>query len=228
MVRFTKGSWKDNVHPAFVEIAEMYREHVRSVNHLRDKSDPRAVAEIRKRAVQNILEIRKRYPNLPEGIYSVTLTDPPNLPIEELVNQLPTSISRGILEWLCWRRFRRPLRQIVMEDNAGIRESSRIIEHIIAEGNKLRYGEQNLLPGFKFDLDHSGLLEMGLSLGLAELGAEELAQCFDEVCPCGKVHSADSLKKQRNRLLKDIEAAKAWEGNPPDLVRRWLQTKKVR
>jgi hypothetical protein len=49
------------------------------------------------------------------------------------------------------------------------------------------------------------LLELGLHLGLKVLSAEELADCFDEACPCGKTHNADALKKQRARVLNDLE-----------------------
>lgn len=37
------------------------------------------------------------------------------------------------------------------------------------------------------------------------LSGEELADCFDEVCACGRSHDADALKKQRSRVLKDLE-----------------------
>jgi hypothetical protein len=37
------------------------------------------------------------------------------------------------------------------------------------------------------------------------LSSEELADCFEELCSCGKFHDADALKKQRSRVLKDLE-----------------------
>ncbi len=83
-----------------------------------------------------------------------------------------------------------------------------MIERIIVEGNKLRYGEK--VPGFKHDLDHGALIEIGLPLGLDKLTAEELADCFDKVCFCGQEHSADALKKQRKRLIKAIDVASSW------------------
>jgi hypothetical protein len=61
------------------------------------------------------------------------------------------------------------------------------------------------VPPFKVDRPHTDLLELGLHLGLRVLSAEELPACFDEVCPCGTTHSADALKKQRARVLKDFE-----------------------
>jgi hypothetical protein len=63
------------------------------------------------------------------------------------------------------------------------------------------------------------LLELGLHLGLKLLSAEELADCFDEVCPCGKTHNADALKKQRARVLKDLETTLS---QSPDMLRGGL------
>jgi hypothetical protein len=62
-------------------------------------------------------------------------------------------------------------------------------------------------PPFKVDQAHTDLLELGLHLGLKVLSAEELADCFDEICTCGRSHDADALKKQRSRVLKDLETA---------------------
>jgi hypothetical protein len=65
----------------------------------------------------------------------------------------------------------------------------------------------SLFQQFKANSIHSDLLELGLHLGLSELSAEELADCFEAVCPCGKEHTADALKKQRGRVQEDIDAA---------------------
>jgi hypothetical protein len=60
---------------------------------------------------------------------------------------------------------------------------------------------------FRVDPDHLTLFEIGFDLGLNELSSEELADCFDAVCPCGRSHDADSLKKQRGRLRVAIDRA---------------------
>lgn len=194
----------------------MYRELVRSIEAMRTKPTPGQVAEIHARALRRIMDLRERFGDLPEGLYSTVHVGSPELPFEEAVRQLPRSISKELLEWLCWNRYRRPLWQITLEDAAGDREASKKIERIIADGNRLRYGEG--IASFKSHLDHSALLRMGFPLGLDKLTAEELADCFEAVCPCEIEHTADGLKKQRKRLLADIEAAKKWEENPPERV----------
>ena len=47
----------------------------------------------------------------------------------------------------------------------------------------------------------------GLDLGIEALSAEELADCFDELCACGKRHTPDNLRKLRTRLLQFLSAA---------------------
>jgi cytochrome b involved in lipid metabolism len=50
-------------------------------------------------------------------------------------------------------------------------------------------------------------MELGLNLGLNVLTDEELADCFDEFCACGKAHDADALKKQRAHARKQLQLA---------------------
>lgn len=40
---------------------------------------------------------------------------------------------------------------------------------------------------------------------------EELADCFDALCPCGKEHSGDTLRKQKDWLIADLQRALVWE-----------------
>ncbi len=210
--RKKRVDWKTKVHPAFIDIAKNYCELVEGIEKLKNEPNKAKFAELKDRALGRIVELSRRYRDWPEGIdriHSLIHVTEPTAPIEEAVKQ-PTSAHFGaLLEWLAWVRFGRPLWQLTQEDAAGNREASKMIERIIVEGNKLRYGEK--VPGFKRDLDHNALMERGLPLGLDKLTAEELADCFDEVCSCGQEHTGDALKKQRKRLIKAIEAAESWQ-----------------
>lgn len=79
------------------------------------------------------------------------------------------------------------------------------------------HARQSVEP-FKGNPDHCELLELGLNLGLKALTAEELADCLDEVCPCGESHDADALKKLRTRLCERLDAAHV--GNLRTIPRR--------
>jgi hypothetical protein len=50
------------------------------------------------------------------------------------------------------------------------------------------------------DIDHFDLMMAGLDLGLAAFAPEELADCFDALCPCGKVHDPENLSELRKRI----------------------------
>jgi hypothetical protein len=48
--------------------------------------------------------------------------------------------------------------------------------------------------------DHFSVLIQGLDFGLDRLTPEELAECLDEICPCGLRHSVGYLKKVRTSV----------------------------
>lgn len=50
--------------------------------------------------------------------------------------------------------------------------------------------------------DHFSVLIQGLDFGLDRLTPEELAECLDEICPCGLRHSVGYLKKIRTSIKK--------------------------
>jgi len=57
----------------------------------------------------------------------------------------------------------------------------------------------------KFSLDHFSLMVQGLDLGLNTLNPIELARCFDKLCPCGKRHSVEYMRKFRTRVRRAIK-----------------------
>ena len=54
----------------------------------------------------------------------------------------------------------------------------------------------------KFAYDHFQIIAQGFDFGLAELTPEELGECLDEICPCGRKHSTEYLKKVRSQIKK--------------------------
>lgn len=60
-------------------------------------------------------------------------------------------------------------------------------------------GEQAGTPP-KVDFLHRGLLETAELSGLAYLKNEGILEFIDDLCPCGKLHSPDAIRKLRKRL----------------------------
>ena len=54
------------------------------------------------------------------------------------------------------------------------------------------------------DLEHFDLMIFGIDPGLETLSNEELASCFDELCPCEGPHFGENLRKFRDRINKEF------------------------
>ena len=52
----------------------------------------------------------------------------------------------------------------------------------------------------KFSYKHFQILADGFDFGVDKLTPDELADCLDEICPCGQKHSPEYLKKLRTRI----------------------------
>lgn len=58
----------------------------------------------------------------------------------------------------------------------------------------------------KFQHDHFSIMVQGLDFGLDRLNEWQLADCFDEICPCGRHrHSVGSLSKFRTSVKQACE-----------------------
>ena len=170
---------------------------------LAEQPNPPEAGKINREATAKILALREGLPSeIPNGAYdTIYQSTPTRWPPS------PSDIRQGFLELLFWRRFREPLSRAVEASQHGDLKALRRIHRVMEEYHQIRFGK-GPLKGFKQDLDHAALLEMGMHMGLDKLTAEELAECFDEVCLCGKeIHDADALKKQRDRLKKTLHAA---------------------
>jgi hypothetical protein len=128
----------------------------------------------------------------------------------------PQEKLEQVLDWFFLKRNRTPRWLAQEKEKEGDLKAHKRLVRANDEFWRLTNGHGPVAP-FKVDQAHSDLLELGLHLGLRGLSAEELADCFDEVCACGRSHDADALKKQRSRVLKDIEMA-LQEG-----LRYWLR-----
>jgi len=200
MRRRNLDSWKKKVHPVFIEIAAMY-------SALAEAQD-QPQGEERKREVHKVLALSaQKRDELLESRSDIT----PGMPCFQVVDigYLPPSPEEKleqVFDWFFFKRNRIP-RWLEMErEKEGDLEAHNQLVRAADEFWLLRNGH-GPVPSFKVDVTHSDLLVLGLHLGLSELTAEELADCFEEVCPCGKFHDADALKKQRGRLVEDVKAA---------------------
>lgn len=196
-----RKSWKQKVHPAFVEIARVYRDSAEAVLGFRPDHVRRNSQSIRVPVSEVREELLRRYPELQPGSPSKHVT----VAFQRFLSQ--RDIVTGMMEWFCWRRFGHPLAILIAEEKAGSLEAHKKVLRVRDEFWRLVYGKGPVVP-FKGHSHHSDIMELGLNVGLDTLTQEELADCFDEVCPCGKAHDADTLKKQRTRVRKLLDRAR--------------------
>jgi hypothetical protein len=199
--RKTQKSWKEKVDPAFLEIVRIYRDSLEALSGSGPNQIVRNAQKLRVQVLQAREDLLKRYPKLQPGS--------PSNHITAASAGFPSQRDdlMGILEWLCWRRYGRPLTALVAEDRVGNPEAHNKVSRLRDDLWHLVHG-RGPIEQFKGNSRHSEIMELGLNLGLAKLTAEELADCFDEFCRCGQVHDPDALKKQRARVRKQLEAAR--------------------
>jgi hypothetical protein len=116
------------------------------------------------------------------------------------------SLGQFMMGWLAWNKFGKSIVELVDGDDAGDEQSSRQLARVVDDYQAWRYGrlDPNKMR-FKFDIQHIARMSAGLDLGLEALSPEELAECFDALCPCGKPHDPDNLRKLRTRVMKTME-----------------------
>jgi len=187
-----RGSWKAKVHPAFLEIAKLWGDLRRGTGGNSQ--------EFRDKVRRARDELQRKYPELRPGSSSnhVQTASKPSLSEQDA--------AVGTLEWLCWRRTGQSLAVLVKEEKAGNLEAHKKVQRVRDDYWRATHARQSLEP-FKENPDHCELLELGWNLRLRRLSAEELADCFDELCPCGEVHDPDALKKLRARVRKRFDSA---------------------
>jgi len=196
-------SWRKKLHPQFIELASLYREGVKRFLAWEAEPPPDKVRELRQWFEQELSELGRRVGG---GSYMPSGPDPRGI---IFVNPDSASLDQRFIEHLHFQRFREPLWIATQKQQAGDLEAHRRIFRTGEDYIRAQFGKGGIKPT-KGDYDHSGLFLIGFSMGLNDLTAEELADCFEELCPCGKLHDADALKKQRSRFVNECQEAADW------------------
>jgi hypothetical protein len=206
-------SWRQKVAPFFVETANAYKEAIRAWQALGPNPPTELVAEIETHLFERTEEIRKHYPpdlvsTAPDSMFSAAFE---MLHVEGPGTWPPSQqeMDQGFLELLYWKHYREPLWIALQKSESGDLEAYRRVTRISEDYERLRFGK-GPIKAAKGNPDHSALFKLGLDLGLNRLSAEELADCFEAVCPCRDSHDADTLKKQRSRFVKALNDAATW------------------
>jgi hypothetical protein len=193
-MRRDRNSWRGKLHEAFFLGADAFKEAMRAMEALGPDAPEKLRQEITDRMQRKVEEVSMRFPNLKS-------------PTQGLLYSSSSDVRLNDLEHLHWRRHLRPRHQDREAARADDLDAFNRMNRTHQDYVRWRRGQK--VKDFRIDATHWTLLESGFDLGLENLTSEELADCFDAVCPCNNhPHDADALKKQRNRLRKLVKEAK--------------------
>jgi hypothetical protein len=211
-----QDGWRDKLHAVFFELAKVNEEFERRWSQLQIECGQQLEAagsdvspDVRKEIVtrftkerdrletwveEKLVGINKRFTPIPYNpvAYGYFTLDP------------STSDSQGLREYIHFHRHGESL-EVTEAKDAG--EDIKAWDKIARTEKDLRilaFGKGPIAP-FKEDTIQRQLLQLVICYERERLTAEELAECFDNYCACGREnHEADSLRKMRDRFEAEL------------------------
>jgi hypothetical protein len=198
-----KDSWRTKLHPFFIRVAE-YQKEVSILTRSKSLYDREKATRMTKELPEELTREADRLYD--ERQAAGTQHHRPLMAVYGAEGLAPGSVlseNDYMYHRLCWFKFNKTLSQLLKEYQAGEFKAAKQLNKLGLEFDKWRFGkiDPNTVT-FKTDVDHFGLVSLGLDLGMMSLTTEELADCFDQLCPCGKSHDPENLRKLRTRIDK--------------------------
>ena len=210
-----QDDWKKKVQAVFFELAELNKEFERRWANLQSSlkrplvaggpERPRIQDEISMRFKDEVSQLERWFEQELVGINNRHTPMPYN-PIAYSYFTLDPLISdsEGIREYLHFHRHGESLRVTEAQDLEGDLDAWDKIARTERDVRILAFGKGPIKP-FQEDVIHRQLLQTVICFESQRLTAEDLAQCFDQYCACGKEnHDADALRKMRDRFEAEL------------------------
>jgi len=204
-----RTDWRNNkIHPFFIKLAGQHKKIVqlsrsgsaedRLESQRLIRNGPAEMVEEARRVADEFRNSGKKFHGSISTIFTIDERSPASPDVSD---------EDYMLAWFAWNRYGKTFKQLLDEDRNGLRQSSMRVVAVNRDYQRWRYGE--LDPEkmkFKPDREHQVMLLYGLIFGMESLSPEELADCFDELCPCAKTHFPDNLRKLRSRVTQFLDA----------------------
>lgn len=184
-----KPTWKSKLDPFFLRVAEFHRKIAET-----HKINPREYRSLLK-------EARRRHkPSFKPGLRLLGL--------ESLPEGSTISWGELMLRRICRYKYNTTPEELLRKRNAGDFKAARKFIQLCLDYENWAFGKWDARPeSFKSKPDHHLLISLGLHFGIQNLTQSELADCFNEICPCGdKEHSEESLRKLRIKIQRHYNA----------------------
>jgi hypothetical protein len=198
--------WREKVHPFFIRMLE-YNNRVFELQASQNPADREEAQRLANNPPPELIEEAHRMHNAippseraPHDAYLSIFG------AEDSKDGGTISADQVTLGWLAWNKFGKSITELSEGDVTGDEKSSRQLLSVEKDYQDWRYGKLDLnRVRSKFDCHHISIMRAGLELGLRSLSSEELADCYDALCKCGKSHAPDNLKKLRTRVMRTMD-----------------------
>jgi hypothetical protein len=202
----TQTHWREQVHPFFVRMLE-YNNQVTRLRSSPNEADQKEALRLTHNPPPELAaEAERMHDAIPpserpqhDAYLSIFgITDAPE----------GGTMSEGqfTVGWLAFNKFGKSIVELTEGDAAGDEKSSRQLLSVQKAFQDSRYGKLDVNKlRFKFDSHHILIMQAGLELGLRDLSPDELADCYDELCNCGKTHDPENIRKLRTRVINMMD-----------------------
>jgi hypothetical protein len=202
----TQPNWRAKVHPFFVRMLE-YNNLVVKLGSSPNEEDRKEAQRLNREPPPELVEETNRmHDAIPPAerpqhdaylsIYGIA--DAPE----------GGTMSEGqfTMGWLAFNKYGKSIVELIQGDAAADEKSSRQLLSVQRDFQDWRYGKLDINKmRFKFDSRHILIMQTGLELGFRALSPVELADCYDEMCNCGKSHDPENMGKLRTRVIKIMD-----------------------
>jgi hypothetical protein len=202
----TQPNWRAKVHPFFVRMLE-YNNLVKKLGSSPNEDDRKEAQRLTREPPPELAEEADRMHDAippaerPQHDAYLSIYGIADAPEGGTMSEAQLALG-----WLAFNKFGKSIVELTVGDAAGDEKSSRQWLSVQKAFQDWRYGKLdiNKMP-FKFDSHHIQIMQAGLELGFRVLSPAELAECYDEMCNCGKSHDPENVNKLRTRVLKIMD-----------------------
>lgn len=207
---FVRGSWRSKVNPIFVAWWSSHKKNL-ALGKVRDRTEfDRKFLEWKKEAgpVSRAFNEAQRQikepfggPLLAEIAKGMETEGPSIIPLmHDAQEAIVSAESSPFFRRLVFLKYGITFRQLIWK--IDVEKGRAAHRKLMAVHRDYWRFKTEVRPDLKlkFNWEQFSIITQGLDFGLGELTAEELADCLNEICPCGLKHSPEYFKKVRTAI----------------------------
>jgi len=130
---------------------------------------------------------------------------PSSRPPRRFSDLLDDRVIRAVFEDQNAGSYSAALKLAASGDKAAHRTFRKILKAVAPAYLICHFGD-DAAPKPRVHFLHRSLLELATSLDLSDLTHDGIVEFLDDLCPCGKRHTADAIRKLRKRALRRLKS----------------------